>query len=189
MPTFRPPRKGVSYSAALTAAYATASEDVVIVDTLELIHSTFLSASGQPASVRVVNSHHAITATLEGSAPIDAGLPVLFTPVSFSLRRPPESESGQVPELELRIGNASKLLAPYLELLKNSRDKVTAIWRPYVLSDLSSPHITPVLQLTLRDIAGSMTDLSARAGITDLTNRRYPPTEYLSSTFPWLVVR
>lgn len=184
----RPPRRGVTYSEALAAAYATAPEDEVVLDTIELIHPAFVDADG-PVAVRVVNDHSPLVATLEADAPLNPGETVEFASCYFQFTRPPESESASLPEVEVRVDNVSRVLIPYLDLAKTSRVPITLIWRPYLTSDLTGPHMNPPLTLTLRNVGGDMNSLTARAGFTDLANRRFPSMDYTPRTFPGLVVR
>lgn len=185
----RPPRKGVSYSEAIAAAYASAPEDEVVMDTLEFLHPSFLDDSGMPTGIRVVNDHTILTAFLEVDAPLNGGEEVDFQPVYFQFKRPSESDSGSAPEVELQVDNVSRILIPYMDLAKESRTPVTMIWRPYLASDLSGPHMSPVLKLVLTQVGGDMNSMTARAGFTDLTNRRFPASEYTSAKFPGLTVR
>lgn len=185
----RPPRRGVSYSEALAAAYASAPETDLAFDTLEFIHPAFLDGNGQPTGVRVVNAHHTLTARLESTAPRNAGEYVDFSPVRFSFRRPAENESGAAPEVEVTVDNVAKLLIPYLDRVKESRELIKLIWRPYMLSDLTGPHMNPPLQLTMTTVTGGMTSVTGRAGFSDLTNRRFPAREYTARLFPGLTAR
>lgn len=188
MPVMRPPRKGVTYSEALAAAYASAPEDEIVFDTIELLHPSFMDA-GVNVSVRAVNDHTPLLATLEATAPMNPGVEVEFKPIGFRFVRPPETESANLPEVELQVDNVSRILVPYLDQAKESRVPITLIWRPYLLSDLSGPHMDPPLQLTLRSIGGDMSTMTARAGFTDLANRRFPASEYTAKKFPGLVAR
>ncbi len=185
----RPPRKGISYSEALAAAYATAPEDEIVLDTLEFHHPSFLDEDGHVTAIRVVNDHKFLLAYLEDEAPLDGGDQVRFEKVYFAFRRPPESESAALPEVELQVDNVSRILIPYLDMVKESRDSITVIWRPYLLSDLTGPHMNPPLALTLRNVRANMSSMSARAGFFDLANRRFPASEYTAKKFPGLVVR
>lgn len=188
-PAMRPPRRGVSYSEAIARAYVSAPEDEIILDTLEFLHPSFLDSGGQPMGLRVVNDGIALDAFLEASAPLNGGESVKFTNVSFIFRRPSETESGSLPEVEIQVDNVSRILIPYLDQAKNSRVPITMIWRPYLVSDLSGPHMNPPLQLTLRGVGGDMNKMTARAGFTALSNRRFPASEYTSKKFPALVAR
>lgn len=185
----RPPRRGVTYSEALAAAYASAPEDEIVLDTLEFLHPSFVDENGSPVAVRVVNDHLPLTARLEAGAPLNGGEEVEFKNVYFTFRRPPESESASLPEVELQVDNVARVLIPYLDAAKESRVPITMIWRPYLTSDLSGPHMNPPLSLTLRSVGGDMNRLTARAGFSDLSNRRFPASEYTAKKFPGLTVR
>lgn len=182
-PSMRSPRLGVSYSEAITSAYAIAPEDEVILDTLELQHPTFLDDEGNPDPQRVVNDHTALTAILE------TGDTVTFAPCYFKFTRPTEDGSTSLPEVDIVIDNVAKILLPYIQKAVSSISPVTLIWRPYLASDLTGPHMLPVLKLTLRGIGTDLNTITAKAGFTNLSNRRYPGNEYQSNKFPGLTVR
>lgn len=188
-PVMRPPRKGVAYSEALTKAYASNDEDEVTFDTLEFLHPTFLDTSGNPMGIRVVCDNEDLNAFLEDDAPLNPGEEVLFSHAFFAFKRQAETESGQVPQVELQVDNVARILIPYLDMAKESRTAITVIWRPYLESDLSGPHMNPVLTLVLSNVTGDMNSLNARAGFVNLTNRRFPASEYTSRKFPELSVR
>lgn len=185
----RPPRKGVSYSQAIAEAYASAPDDEVVLDTLEFRHPSFLDSDGSPVAVRVVNDSHVLSARLEASAPLNAGQEVEFQPVAFAFRRPSESDSGRPPEVEIRVDNVSKILIPYLDLAVQTSDLITVTWRPYLESDLTGPHMDPVLTLTVFKITADMNSVTATAGFQTLVNRRFPAAEYVAKKFPGLVAR
>lgn len=182
-PSMLPPRKGVSYSQAIAAAYATAPEDEIIFDTLELQHPTFLDDEGNPTPVRVVNDHNPLVAGLE------TGSTVTFNPCFFKFTRPTEDSASAMPEVSLQVDNVAKILLPYLKKAVGSMIPITMIWRPYLASDLSGPHMLPVLKLTLRSVTTNMNSVQSKAGFTNLANRRFPGNEYQSNKFPGLSVR
>lgn len=188
MPVYRTPKRGVTYSEALASAYASAPEDEVVLDTLEFRHPSFVDA-GQPFAIRVVNDHSDLVATLEDDAPLNDGETVTFKSVYFTFTRPPESDSGSTPEVEISVNNVARHLMPYLDVAKESRVPIEVTWRPYLASDLSAPHMNPPLTLTLRSISCDMMNVTARAGFSDLTNRRFPAIEYTSLKFPGLAAR
>lgn len=189
MPSFRPPRRGVAVSTALAQAYASAPEDEIVLDTLELLHPSFVDDVGEPIRVRVVNDHTDLTATLEIGAPLDSEQTVVFKAARFRFQRPPESESAALPEVEVQVDNVSKYLMPYLDRAKESIVPITLIWRPYCVSDLSAPHMDPPITLTMRGATATMTSIQARAGFADLGNSRFPAIEYVANRFKGLVVR
>lgn len=189
MPTFRDPVRGVSYSQALAEAYASAPDDEIVLDTLEFRHSLFVDGSGNPTAVWVVNDHTELLAYLEAGAVISGGAQVTFQPVRFSFARPSESESGAAPEISVQVDNVARILIPYLDLVKESKELVTLTWRQYLANDLTAPHIDPPVALTVTSVQADMNSVALRAGFADLTNRRFPGREYTARLFPGLVAR
>lgn len=188
MPIYRTPKRGVSYSHAIADAYASAPEDVVLLDTLEFRHASFVTA-GLPYALRVVNDHDKLIACLEDDAPLNAGEYVEFTPCYFTFVRPSESETGATAEVEVRVNNVARTLVPYLDAVKESRDPIEITWRPYLDSDLSGPHMVPPLTLYIRSVTVNMNQVSARAGFGNLVNRRFPAIDYTSQKHPGLAAR
>lgn len=188
MPIYRTAKRGISYSEALAAAYASAPESEILLDTLEFQHASFVTA-GLPYAVRVVNDHTELLAFLESDAPLNAGEEVSFMPTRFTVTRPSETDSGSTPELEITVDNAARVLVPYLDAVKESRDPIMVTWRPYLASDLTAPHMTPVLTLSLTSVSLDMSQVVARAGFGNMVNRRFPALEYLSTKHPGLVAR
>lgn len=188
MPIYRTPKRGVAYSEAIAAAYASAPEAEVLLDTLEFRHATFLDA-GLPYAVRVVNDHSDLLAYLEDDAPLNPGEEVTFRACRFALARPSETESGQTPEIEITVDNAARVLVPYLDAAKESRDPIQVTWRPYLPSDLTAPHMSPPLTLSLRSVSLNMSQVIARAGFGNMANRRFPALEYLATKHPGLAAR
>jgi hypothetical protein len=184
MPTFRPRKRGVSYSEALAEAYVSAPETEIILDTLEFRHPSF--GSQIP---RVVNDHIALMATLEAGAPIHGGMLVEFLPVAFRFTRPEESDTSSAPEIMIEVDNVARVLIPYIDLARESTSPIEVTWRPYLVSDLSGPHMDPPLTLTISTISANMTSVQARAGFADLANRRFPRNEYTSKRYRGLSVR
>lgn len=188
--TFRPRKRGISYSEALAAAYASAPETEILLDTLEFRHPAFVDpVTGDPIGLRAVNDHTELSAFLEADAPLDAGAEVTFYPVAFKFSRPSESNSSNAPELQLQVDNAARILVPYLDLARSSRSSILVTWRQYLASDLTTPHMLPPLTMTLKSVVADMNTVSASAGFADLTNRRFPAIEYTSLKFPGLSVR
>lgn len=188
MPVYRTAKRGVSYSEAIAAAYASAPEAEVLLDTLEFRHASFVTA-GLSYAVRVVNDHTELLAYLEDDAPLNPGEEVTFLPVQFGLTRPSETDSGSTPEIEITVDNAARVLVPYLDAAKESRDPIQITWRPYLPSDLTGPHMNPPLTLSLRSVSLDMSRVVARAGFGNMSNRRFPALEYLSTKHPGLAAR
>ncbi len=166
-------------SAALKEAYACAPADVVVLHTLEFLHASFTTP------LRVVRDHTSLTATLEASAPANPGAVVTFVPYAFDFKLPSAGESS-VPEIDITIDNVGADLIPYFDGAANSATPVTMIYRPYLSTDLSAPHMNPPLQMYLRAISADMFRITAKAGFGDLGSRRFPALMYTAQTFPGL---
>jgi hypothetical protein len=187
---FRPRKRGISYSEALTAAYASAPETEILLDTLEFRHAEFKDPNtGELIGLRGVNDHTELYAHLESNAVLNAGQEVRFHPIAFKFTRPTETNTSTAPEIQLQIDNAARILVPYLDLARKSRSSITVTWRQYLASDLTTPHILPPLTMTLKNVSANMTQVTATAGFADLTNRRFPAVEYSSLKFPGLTAR
>ncbi len=189
MPTFLTPKRGLAYSQAIAEAYASAPEEVVILDTLEFRHPLFIDPTGAVVAVRVVNDHTVLRAALEADAPADPGRFVDFQPVRFGFRRPAESDSAQIPEVEISVSNVSFILTRYLDMSNESRFPVSVTYRPYLSNDLTAPHMQPPLTLTLRSATADVSTVTLRAGFGDMNNRRFPRMDYTSLRHPGLAVR
>lgn len=189
MPVMQPPRQGVSYSEALAAAYASAPETDVILDTLEFIHPDVKDEEGNMTAIRVVNDHVHLMATLEADAPLNAGEEVRFLRAYFKMKRPTESDSGSPSDLDLQIDNVAKILTPFIAKVKGSHDPITVIWRPYLAADTSGPHMLPVLTRTITKISADLSSVTAKAGMVNYTNKRFPTSDYTAKKFPGLTAR
>lgn len=187
---FRPRKRGISYSQALTVAYASAPETEILLDTLEFRHADFKDPdTGEEIGLRGVNDVTELYAYLEPGAPLNGGEEVRFHPIAFKFKRPDETNSGNAPEIQLQIDNAARILVPYLDLARKSRSSIYVTWRQYLASDLTTPHILPPLTMTLKNVTANMTSITGTAGFADLTNRRFPAIEYSSLKFPGLSAR
>lgn len=187
---FRPRKRGISYSQALAAAYASAPETEILLDTLEFRHVGFVDPdTGEEIGLRGVNDHTELYAHLEPGAPLNGGQEVRFYPIAFKFTRPAEQNSSTAPEIQLQIDNAARILIPYLDLARKSRSPIYVTWRQYLASDLTTPHILPPVTMTLKNVTANMTTVVGTAGFADLTNRRFPAVEYTSRKFPGLSAR
>lgn len=180
---------GVTMSAAIREAYASAPASVVVLHTLELRHPSFRDASGAPTAIRVVRDMADLTATLETTAPLNAGEAVTFTGLAFEFSLPPEDDRGSAPEIQITLDNASAELMRYLDGAVDTNEPIEITYRPYLSTDTSAPHIDPPLTMTLRDIEANLTQVTARASFADVANRRFPAATYTAARFPGLAAR
>jgi hypothetical protein len=180
MPTYLPPRAGVSISEDAAQNYASATVGDPVLLTLELIHPAFT----QPA--RVVNDLRNLTATLEAGAPYNAGAAVEFIGVPFRYTKPEQSDSGAPAAVPVEIDNVSRALTELLMLARESMEPVEVIEREYLPSDTSAPHVLPPTRLELTNIVITPETVSAQLGFGNLTNRKFPPRIYTAEDFPGL---
>jgi hypothetical protein len=166
--------------AAIKEAYASAPTDEVILHTLELYHPAFA------APIRVVRDHVDFTATLEATAPRNAGQSVTFVAFAFDIV-PPEVTDGALPQCTIEIDNVSRDVLANIELAMGSTELVTAIYRAYLDTDTTGPQNDPPMTLTLTSISASLFRIKATAGFPDLANRRFPRMEYTATRFPGLI--
>lgn len=190
MPSFRPPVNGVSFSAAYAEAIAVAPISRVMLPTYELRHPSFTDPdTGLPTGIRIVNDHADLMATLEASAPVDAGATVLFKALPVEVSGPDESDSGQTPSITFAIDGVSQLLVQQLDYALAGLVPVTVTERIYASDDLSGPAVTPVLTMTLRDVVVTDTRVTAKAVFYDPSNRGFPAQEYTTDLYPGLTAR
>lgn len=187
MPTFNSPLNGVSFSAAYAEAITTARIDRVMLPTYELRHPSFVDpVTGLAYAIRIVNDHQDLTATLEATAPVNPSTAVLFSALPVEVSGPDESDSGQTPAITFTIDGVSQLLVQQLDYAIAGLTPVTVTERIYASDDLSSPAVTPVLTMTLRDVQVTDTKVTARAVFYDPSNRGFPKQEYTSAQYPGL---
>lgn len=183
MPTYLPPRLGISQSEALAeaSAFATAAQPALM--TLAFYHPAIVDAeTGEQVVVYTVNDNQDLRATLEADAPLQGGEQVLFRAVPMEITLPTEAD-GAPGEVSITISNVARLLMGHLEAVTRSQEPVVMIVRTYLPGDTSAPHETPPLRVTLRSASATVASVTARAGYGDTTNRRFPPDEYNQQDF------
>lgn len=172
----------MTISPALAEAYASCPATVAELSTVEIYHPTW------SAPVRLVRDRIDLVATLEAGAPNNPSQPVTFAAFPFDFTLPKRGEGRQ--ELRLVIDNASRLLMDAIESLDLSVDQpVRVIYRPYLSTDLSAPHMNPPLKLAVRAIAITAQQVTLSCGYADFANRKFPRRVYRVEEFPGLESR
>jgi hypothetical protein len=186
MPTYLPPRRGISQSQAFAEAtsYATAGDPALL--TLALYQPEFVDENGDEIALYIVNDYRDLEATLEDDAPLLPGQSVTFIACPFRAVLPEESATNRLPEVTLEVDNVSRELTPHLRAAAASMTPVTAIFRTYLPSDTTAPHETPPLQVTLRGASVNATTAQVRAGYGDLISVPFPRVTYTREEFPGL---
>ena len=169
-----------SLSDALQEAYATAPAGEVVLHTLEFRHPSFVTP------LRVVRDYADLDATLEATAPENAGEVVTFVQFAFDLELP-DVTNGSSPELMLTIDNVSRDVLAYIDIAANSSELIEVTYRPYLLSDTSEPQMNPPLTMTLKDVEADIFRITARCGFGDFANRPFPRDVYDLQRFSGLL--
>lgn len=165
-----------SLDEALQEAYASAPSKTVIYSTLEMIHPAFITP------IRVVRDIVPLVATLEADAPVNPGEAVTFAGYAFELELPEINENANV-ELSITIDNVSLDIEDAINSALQSTEKIEAIYRPYLSTDLSAPAMSPPLRMTVVSVSATQFKITARATIGDYANRRWPYEEYTVNRF------
>lgn len=186
MPTYQPAQHGVSFSAAYAEAVAVAPDHRVLLETLEMRHSAFRDAAGQPYALRIVNDRAEFIGTLEATAPMDAGQAVPFEPLPVRIAGPDETDSAETPSIGIAIDGVSGHAAAQLDLAVQTLEPVYVTVRYYASDDPSGPAMLPVLTMILRDVEVGETQVTGRLAMGDPANKAFPRKEYLPSQYPGL---
>lgn len=167
---------------AIKEAYASCPSDVAVLETIEIYHPDWSSV------IRLVRDKQNLTAHLEADAPNDPDADVVFTALDFTLDHPRVGEGRQ--ELTVSVDNITAAFMPLIEAHDlSSADEVKIIYRPYLSTDLTGPHMNPPLQLVVKSIAASMSRLSLSCGYAEFANYRFPRKVYTSDEFPGIAPR
>ena len=178
--TYQAPRHGVQLSDALAEAATTARDDRVMLSTLELRHPTI-------DPVRVVADYASLDATLEATAPVDAGATVTFAASGVRVSKPDESDSAATPEITIDIDNVSGAVAGMLKLGKDSLVPWEVTERVYASDDTSAPHIMPPTTLTLTSYSLDAQTAVFKASYGDPVNVSVPRITFKRKPYPGLV--
>lgn len=160
-------------TAALKEAYASAPSNVVVLETITLVHPLL------EAPIYLVKNRENITATLETDEEVE------FLACAFKMSLPPSGDNG-LQELALSIDNVDRRITDFVNLVKKSKDPVQVYYRPFLSSDLSQPQMSPPLVLTLGDISLTLFEATGRASFADIINKKCPSELYTRSRFPSL---
>ena len=173
-------------SDAIKEAYATAP-GVLIYETVEIYHPSFVDpGDGSPAPIRVVNDQRSLTAWLEATAPLNPGEEVLFNAYPFQFQKP-DMDPQSLPQVELVIDNISGEIVQNIEIAMQYPEKIWLIYRPYVETDLTVPHINPPMWLWITNINADLFTINIRATYGDIFNKSFPSELYTVERFPGLI--
>jgi hypothetical protein len=149
--------------------------------TIELSHSAF-----NPTVHRLVAGKDSITATLEATAPYNAGETVSFLNAVFDFSRPEGGVKGRQ-DLTCTIKGASVDIVEQLELQANAnREPIMIRWRAFRSDDLSAP-VGDVLSMPVINPKVKADTVTFTGEFADLINKQFPSIFYKTETHPGLV--
>lgn len=162
-----------TYAPEIVEAFACATKNDPIIETLELSHPT----GGDP--IYICRNNENLSLKIE-----DASAHV-FRAVPFSLKRPNSGQSG-LQEMQIQIDNVSRDVQEFVEAAMLTRDPISVKYRVYLASDPDAPKNSPPLTLTLVDVVITPLHVSGKARFADILNARFPKRPYTRARFPTL---
>lgn len=177
----------MTWTEAWAEAQASAPANIVELFTVELIHSSFLDAFGNPTSVRAVRDVQDHVLLLEDSAPLGPGTNATFTAIPFDVPWP-GIEDGRVPELQIRIDNVGQELAPWLDAAVLVQAPITVIFRIYLWDESAGTTTmgTDPITFQMRSVTISDTYVEGTASPADLANLQFLRVIYDVLNYPGL---
>jgi Domain of unknown function (DUF1833) len=189
MPTYLPPRLGISLSEALAESYTVAPVDDPVLLTLEFHHPDFEDEEGRHTAFRIVNDWADLRARLEPGAPLDGGQLVTFKACPFRYVKPEQTDTGAPAAISLEVENVSREVSMLLDLAVDSMQPVLMIERVYLPSDTSGPHEMPPTRMYLSAPQVSAGSVVTTASFGTLTNRKFPGKRYTREVYPGLTAK
>lgn len=184
MPSYEPPRKGVTISEAYAAAAVSAPVNRVMLSCYELWHPSL------PEPIRVVHDNVPFFATLEASAPRDAGQSVEHLAAWLQAGIFAESNDAATPEVQIRIDNVTGMMTDALAIARASTEFASEQWwlieRVYASDDPSAPARMPVLELTLTKVSMSGPTAVLTSSYGDPVNVNIPAITFIPEEYPGL---
>ncbi len=133
-----------SYEEAYKEAVTLARPDTKVLDTFQFTHPSLVT------SISLVNDWQDRVCTLE------TGEQVTFTRCGFRFKPPASGQQG-VQTMDIALDNVGMPVENFINSVKDKRESVIVVYRPYLLTDLTTPQMNPPLRLFLSDI--SITDI------------------------------
>lgn len=162
----------------LDTVRASAPAGVVLVETLEILNPNF-------PPIRITNQIEPWTATLEATAPVDAGETVTFEPLPFEAVLP-DMSSGGTEVIDVLVSNVDQQASDVLEMVIDNPSVVTLILRFYLSTDTSQPAVNPPVQLSIVSGVADVESMRIKAKNEDNINQKFPRWVYNTFDHPGL---
>ena len=162
-----------SLSDAIKEAFAIAPSNVVV------LHTLTVEQEGVQDPVYLVQSRGTVEAVDEN------GFTRSYRPSGFAFSLPPSNEEG-FRNLNITIDNTTREVSDFIDVAKGSMVPITITYRPYLSTDLTTPHMIPPLVLYLKDVQITANTVSGKATFMDIVNKKFPSEIYTREKFPTL---
>lgn len=165
-------------SADLIEAYTIAPTDIILIETLELQHPSFVDDSGDPTSVYIAINSEDVTCTVDGTPRLFVGMAVDFTL--------PEVKNDEQVEMTVTVDNVGRELMTNIESAIDDGSPITVIYRPYLSTDLTVAQRDPPITMQLADVTADQYRVQGIFRFDELVSRRFPNKVYTLEDFPGL---
>jgi len=174
------------YEEAIKEAFASCPTDAVILHTIELVHSYFITDAGLPTSIKIVHNTENIIAGIEATAPIDRGKMVEFIAMPFEMILP-ENSKDKIPEIKITIDNVAGEIIKAVSGASERYEQIRLIYRPYLSTDLSRPQLKKPPVFYIGNIYADNYKITCAAKIKDYLNLVFLSRTYTIDQFPGLI--
>lgn len=179
MPTYQPPEHGARLSWELLESAAVAPIARKQLSTFEIYHPL----SGRH---RYVADEQDLLATLEATAPADAGLEVLWEALPLTVTKAEQSTSAATPEVTLSLDNVAGLMAKELDKTRGSLEPWVVTERLYASDDTSGPSVLPPTVMFITSVAMQDAIAALKASFGNPANVNVPRTHFNRLQYPGL---
>ena len=159
---------------AIKEAYVLAPTDDLELHTLEVSHPKL--PDGTLYLVRDTANH---------SLRLETGVYKTFQSCGFRITLPSKTEDG-IQDMDMAIDNFEDRVSDFLEGVAGSRVPVKITYRPYLLSDPTTPRLNPPLDLAFTVANIGKVEVTGKASFIDIRNKKFLTENYNRERFPSL---
>jgi hypothetical protein len=178
---------------AIQEAYASATPDKLMIDTLSIYYDGLVNDLDQPAELYLFDGNNPTSVTdagvplllakIEDTAPRAGGEMVTFIGVPFSITLPEMSTEAAV-SAALQIDNVGREASDLLAAAAQGGKAITVTYRNYRAgAEASGPQNIPPRVFTLYDAEAAAGSVTGRLGFLSIGNRRFPFEPYRPDRF------
>lgn len=179
MPAYQTALHGVQMSWALLEAATVSPIARAILHAFELYHPLV-------GRYRFVADHQNLLATLEATAPEDAGVEVEWMAAPMNHTRPEESDTATTPEITISLDNVAGIMSAALKLTRGSLVPWEITERLYASDDTSGPAVIPPTTMLLDSVDTAGEAIIMRVSFGDPANVRVPKLTFRRREHPTL---